>query len=296
MASPIKLSTNKLTIKSAIEMLNNALLNSDVFFGHGTDNAWDEAVWMVLFVLNYPVDQPINNADTELKLDDIKALEVIVNKRINDNIPLAYLINSAWFCGLEFYVDERVIVPRSPIAECIFDAFEPWVNSDEITDVLDLCTGSGCIALATAHYMPHVNVDASDFSQAALEVAHINRKKLGLEDRVHFIYSDVFKDIPFKQYDVIVSNPPYVDEGDFKSMPKEFSHEPEMALTSGSDGLFVTHAILENAKKYLKPNGILIIEVGNSQRHLLEKSPLPFLWFEFENGGGGVFLLRADQL
>ena len=114
-------------------MLNNALLNSDVFFGHGTDNAWDEAVWMVLFVLKYPVDQPINNADTELKLDDIKALEVIVNKRINDNIPLAYLINSAWFCGLEFYVDERVIVPRSPIAECIFDAFEPWVNSDEIT-------------------------------------------------------------------------------------------------------------------------------------------------------------------
>jgi ribosomal protein L3 glutamine methyltransferase len=296
MASLIKLSKNKLTIKSAIEMLNNALLNSDVFFGHGTDNAWDEAVWMVLFVLKYPVDQPINNADTELKLDDIKALEVIVNKRINDNIPLAYLINSAWFCGLEFYVDERVIVPRSPIAECIFDAFEAWVNSDEITDVLDLCTGSGCIALATAHYMPHVNVDASDFSQAALEVAHINRKKLGLEDRVHFIYSDVFKDIPFKQYDVIVSNPPYVDEGDFKSMPKEFSHEPEMALTSGSDGLFVTHTILENAKKYLKPNGILIIEVGNSQRHLLEKSPLPFSWFEVENGGGGVFLLRAEQL
>ncbi len=285
-----------LTIKKAIEWSNNAMLNSDVYFGHGTDNAWDEAVWAVLFVLKRNVAQPINDADTLLTNKQVSELHAIMEKRISQKRPLSYLIHSAWFCALEFYVDERVIVPRSPLAQCILDGFEPWVKSDNITDVLDLCTGSGCIALAIAHYMPWVKVDGADFSKKALAVANINRDKLGLKDRVNFYYSDVFKNIPEKKYNVIISNPPYVDKDDFDSMPKEFSHEPKMALMSGNDGLFVTHNILAHAKKYLKKGGVLIVEVGNSQRHLIKQSNLPFLWLNFKNGGDGVFLLRQDQL
>ena len=286
----------KLTIKQAIEWANNIMLQSDVYFGHGTDNAWDEAVWLVLFVLKRDVTQPIDDADSVLTIAEVNNLKTTVNKRIKDKLPLSYLINSAWFCGLEFYVDERVIVPRSPLAECIYNQFEPWINSEKITDVLDLCTGSGCIALAIAHYMPWLKVDASDLSQQALEVAKINRQKLQLENRVQFYQSDVFNNIPAKKYDVIISNPPYVDRSDFDSMPSEFSHEPEMALISGNDGLLVTHTILTNAKKYLKKGGVLIVEVGNSQRHLIKQSNLPFLWLEFENGGDGVFLLTQQQL
>ncbi len=286
----------KRTLKSAIEYTESELLKGEAFFGHGTDNAWDEAVWLVLSALQRPVDQLINDANKLLNSNEIKKINYLIQKRIKNKKPLAYLTNQAWFCGLEFYVDERVIIPRSPIAECILNGFDPWLDITSAKSVLDLCTGSGCIALAIAHYFPHLSVDASDFSQDALDVAKINRKNMDLEDRVNLVYSDAFRNIAEKKYDLIVSNPPYVDLPDYRSMPKEFCHEPEMALISGNDGLFVTNQILRQAKKYLSDQGVLIVEVGNSKKHLIDKWDLPFEWIDFEYGGEGVFVLRANQL
>lgn len=285
------------TIKQAVEWAYEQLDQSPVFYGHGTDNAWDEAVWIVLFVLGRSADAPINDASRHLREDQQSRLKSLVKQRIKSRIPTAYLVKSAWFCGMEFYVDERVIIPRSPIAELIVDQFSEFKNPKKIKRVLDLCTGSGCIALAIAKNLPQALVDASDYSKEALEVAKINRKKHGLEKRVQLFHSDVFRSIPTQKYDLIVSNPPYVDQHDFDTMPEEYQHEPEMALISGQDGLFVTNQIIQQSRQFLSDDGVLIVEVGNSEKHVKKRWPgLAMRWLEFYNGGAGVFAIKAQDL
>ena len=212
-------------------------------------------------------------------------------------MPAAYLTNKAWYAGWEFYVDERVLIPRSPIAEMVANRFEPFLKH-EPTRIMDLCTGSGCIAIIMAHEFPHAEVDAIDISVDALNVAERNINDHGLEQQVIPIRSDLFRDLPAgDQYDLIVSNPPYVDSEDMSDLPDEFRHEPELALASGSDGLKLTKRLLANAADFLKENGVLVVEVGNSMIHLEAQFPeVPFTWVEFENGGHGVFVMTKAEL
>ncbi|PLO31052.1 50S ribosomal protein L3 N(5)-glutamine methyltransferase, partial [Klebsiella pneumoniae] len=219
-----------------------------------------------------------------------------VIRRVNERIPVAYLTNKAWFCGHEFYVDERVLVPRSPIGELINNQFAGLINHKP-QHILDMCTGSGCIAIACAYAFPEAEVDAVDISPDALAVAEHNVESHGLIHHVTPIRSDLFRDLPKLQYDLIVTNPPYVDEEDMADLPEEYEHEPVLGLASGSDGLKLTRRILGNAPDYLSDDGILICEVGNSMVHLMEQYPdVPFTWLEFDNGGDGVFMLTKQQL
>ncbi len=269
---------------------------SDLFYGHGTDNPWDEAVALVLQSLNLPFDSPEPLLNTRLIPIEKQLITQRIGARINQRIPLAYLTNKAYFCGQEYFVDERVLVPRSPIAELIETHFEPWIDYDSVQNILDLCTGSGCIAIACAEYFPEALVDGSDISAEAIQVAEINREKLQQEN-VAFYQSDLFKNLDKKAYDIIVSNPPYVDEEDFDEIPKEFLAEPKLGLTSGIDGLELTDKILSQAADYLSEKGILIVEVGNSAEALEARYPqVEFTWLEFERGGHGVFLLTKKQL
>ena len=228
-------------------------------------------------------------------VEKTRAIELI-QARLGTRQPVAYLTNSAWFCGLEFYVDERVIVPRSPIGELIRDQFSGFINHKP-KRILDLCTGSGCIAIACAEAFPEAEVDAVDLSLDALDVTQINIERYQLSERVFPISSDLFNDIPQDKYDLIVTNPPYVDQEDLDEMPEEFHFEPELALGSGEDGLDITKRILAEASDYLSEDGVLICEVGNSMIHLIAQYPtVPFNWVEFKQGGLGVFSLTKAQL
>ena len=266
-----------------------------LYYGHGTETAWDEAAWLVLHIAGLPVDQPVP-LDRQLTEEQIQQIEIVLVQRLESRKPLAYLLNSAWFCGDEFYVDERVIVPRSPIAELIQQSFSPWLIQSP-TKILDLCAGSACIAIACAKQFPQTQIDATDISDAALSVANLNIERHGLSDRVHALQADVFSGLPKKKYDLIVSNPPYVDAEDMAALPIEYQHEPVLALASGQNGLDIVRRILSAAAEYLTAKGILICEVGNSEVALSEVYPdVPFMWLEFEYGGQGVFLLTAAEL
>lgn len=285
------------TIGEALDYCSAALEQSDVFFGHGTDNAWDEAVQLVLSVAGLPLDSDDGVLPLPLQPADLARIESLLRARIEDHTPLPYLLGKAWFAGLEFHSDPRAIIPRSPIAELILNDFQPWYNGPAPRRVLDLCCGGGCIGLAVAHYFPDVQVDLLDIDAAALALARENATAMGLAERVRILQSDVFTALGEERYDLILSNPPYVDSEDLADLPAEFQHEPELSLGSGRDGLDLTRRILAQAQRYLQPEGLLVVEVGNSWAALEEAYPkVAFTWLEFEYGGHGVFALSAKEL
>ena len=269
---------------------------ADIYYGQGYDNAWDESLQLVLGGLQLPLDLPTELFQSRLTPSEKETLVQLVLARIQQRVPVAYLTNSAWFCGHEFYVDERTIIPRSPISAIIQDRFEGLLDAVP-QRILDLCTGGGCIAIACAYAFPEAEVDAVDLSFDALNVAEINIERHQLAHRVFPIQSDLFANIAGQKYDLIVTNPPYVDEEDLAEMPEEFHFEPEPALGSGMDGLDITKQILKQAPNYLTENGLLVCEVGNSMVSLIEQYPeVPFEWVELKNGGLGVFALRYKEL
>ena len=293
MISPTELTTIRDYIRFATSKFNEVGL----YYGHGTDNAWDDASALILHSLHLPHNINPTVLDAHLTKEERNKLLDLINQRMTKRVPVAYLTHEAWFSGLSFYVDERVLIPRSPIAELIDNQFEPWIASEEITDILDLCTGSGCIAIACAKAFPMANVDASDISADALAVAKINVLRHNAEDQVHLHQSDLFNELPLKKYNIIVSNPPYVSADEMATLPNEYLHEPALGLAAGSEGLDIALRILKDASRYLKEDGILIVEVGNSEIGLVERFPeIPFTWLEFQNGDGGVFLLTSEQL
>ncbi|MEI7262315.1 50S ribosomal protein L3 N(5)-glutamine methyltransferase [Pectobacterium carotovorum] len=284
------------TIQDMLRWAVSRFNAANVYYGHGTDNPWDEAIQLVLPSLYLPLDIPEDMYTSRLITSERQRIVERVIRRVNERIPVAYLTNKAWFCGLEFYVDERVLVPRSPIGELINNYFDEQLPKTP-NHILDLCTGSGCIAIACAQAFPEAEVDAVDISSEALAVTEQNIQQHGLEYRVTPIRSDLFRDLPAIRYDLIVTNPPYVDEEDMFDLPQEFRFEPELGLAAGNDGLELVRRILACAPDYLSDDGVLICEVGNSMVHLIDQYPdIPFTWLEFDNGGDGVFMLTQSQL
>lgn len=267
-------------------------------YGHGTDNALDEAFVLVRHALHLPHDIPPYMLHSRLTKNERRRVVDLLMERVSSRKPAPYLIQEAWFAGMAFYVDERVLIPRSPVAELIEQGFEPWVDPDHVHNILDLCTGSGCIAIACAAAFPDAHVIATDNSRDALEVAAFNVDKHHVRSRVELVESDIFEALPAQQqFDIIVSNPPYVDAQDMAALTEEYRHEPQPALAAGLDGLDIVKRILQRATHYLADQGVLVVEVGNSYPALLEQfANLPFVWPEFERGGHGVFILSKQDL
>ncbi|MFA5960853.1 MAG: 50S ribosomal protein L3 N(5)-glutamine methyltransferase [Tatlockia sp.] len=270
---------------------------STLYYGHGTDNAWDEMLRLILGSLSLPEDTDPLFFQARLTDSEKQLLNERLWLRIVKRVPVPYLTKKSTFCELPFYVDERVLIPRSPFAELIQQHFSPWLNETPVEHILDLCTGSACIAIACAYAFPEALVDAVDISKDALEVAAINREQHGLQDVLRLIESDCWANVPKIRYDLIVSNPPYVGFDEMQTLPEEYRHEPKLALETGNNGLEIVEKILNHAHHYLSEQGILVVEVGNSEEAIGEAFPnLPFTWLDFEYGGQGVFLLTHDQL
>lgn len=286
-----------LTIRDFIRWGASRFDEADLYFGHGTDNALDESAQLVLAALHLAPDLPPMYLDARLTPGEREQVLALLRRRLEERLPAPYLTHKTWFAGIEFYLDERVLVPRSPLAELIEGRFEPWVAADQLDRVLDLCTGGGCIGLATALHLPEVRVDLADISGPALEVARHNLARYRLQDRVETIQSDLFQALAGRRYDLILCNPPYVDAQDLAALPPEYHREPLLGLAGGADGLDLVRPILANAVEFLEPGGTLIVEVGNSAEALMEQFPqVPWVWLEFERGGDGVFLLTREQL
>ncbi len=284
------------TLRDWLRYAVSRFSEADVYCGHGTDNHWDEAVHLLIQSLFLPMDDNIHFLDAKLTRDERERVLWRIERRVEQRVPVPYLTGEAWFMGLPFYVDDRVLIPRSPLAEFLEEEGEPWLHERPVYRILDLCTGSGCIGIAAAHQFPDAQVDLADVSTGALEVARQNIQRYGMGDRVRAIYSDVFDDLS-ERYDLIITNPPYVDADDLAAMPPEYRHEPALGLAAGDDGLAVIRRILDEAHQYLTPEGLLVGEVGNSQEALETAFPeVPFTWIEFERGGHGVFLLEAADL
>ncbi len=285
------------TVLDFLRFSLSCAINAHLYYGHGTDNAWDDMRSLILRSLSLPYDLDPHLLNGRLTTSEKKHLCQQLEKRINQRVPVPYLIKEAFFCDLPFYVDERVLIPRSPIAELIKEQFSPWIDADNVHRVLDLCTGSGCIAIACCYAFPDAHVDAVDISSEALAVAAINREELGVEEQLTLIDSDCFANVPKVRYDLIVSNPPYVGKEEMQTLPDEFRHEPVLALETSNNGLAIVETILKEAPAYLSEQGILVVEVGNSEEALSDAYPhVPFTWLEMSHGGQGVFLLTKQQL
>ncbi|MCF6766927.1 50S ribosomal protein L3 N(5)-glutamine methyltransferase [Thiotrichales bacterium 19S11-10] len=285
------------TIRDYLRWAVSRFEESDLFYGHGCDSVWDEAVHLILQALYLPVD--IDERILDAKLTTIEREKIIewVYRRAVDRVPVPYITNRAYFAGKAYYVDERVLIPRSPIGELIRNHFEPWLDPDNVYSVLDLCTGSGCIGIACTDAFYDATIVLSDISEDALEVAKKNIQLHEVDGQVSVVQSDLFSNLNGKRFDLIVSNPPYVDHKDLDEMPLEYHKEPRLGLEAGFDGLDIVKRILFQATEHLNEGGILIVEVGNSQQALEEAYPMvPFTWISFEDGGDGVFLLTYDQL
>ena len=285
------------TVRGAVRWAQEALAAAGVYYGHGTDNARDEAAWLVSGALGIAPHALADCANQSLDPEARARLRELIAARIETRRPTAYLLREAWFAGLSFYVDERVIVPRSLTAEVVAERFTPWIDPARIERVLDLCTGSGCIAIAAALALPQAQVDAADISADALAVARINVERHGVSARVRLVQSDLFEALVGLRYDVIVSNPPYVAQDELEALPAEYRHEQRLALAAGNDGLDVVLRILQQAPNHLTAGGILIVEVGNSREALEHALPrVPFVWLATASGDECVFLLTAAEL
>ena len=288
-----------LTLRDFLRWTTSRFHEAGLFYGHGNDDAFNEASQLILSSLNLPVQElPELFLDGRLSSTEKSELLDLVQKRVEQRIPLPYLTHEAWFAGLPFYVDERVLIPRSPFAELIDKQFQPWhANSDNVTRILDLCTGSGCIAIALALAFPEAQVDAVDISADALAVAEININKHDVQDQIQTIQSDCWQSLaPQQQYDLIISNPPYVGADEMACLPEEYRHEPASALEAADNGLALVREILLHAADYLSDEGLLFVEVGNSDLEVDTAWPeMAFLWLEFDFGGHGIFMLDKAQ-
>lgn len=286
-------------LHEALDHVFTKFNTSELFYGHGIDSAWDEAVALVLKALDLPVDSGDEVLNNPVSSSQWKKIEQWMGMRIEQRIPIAYLTQQAWFMGLPFYVDERVLIPRSPFAEWIGYAFEPWVHKENVRRILEIGTGSGCIAIAAAIVFDKALVDAVDISEDALLVAERNVNDHNMTSRVHLVQSDCFSALtPLHQYDLILSNPPYVAQEEIDLLPEEYHHEPlQKALYADNEGMAIVDTILEKAASYLTENGVLVVEVGYSDDILMRHYPnLPFTWLDCELGGQGLFLLTREQL
>lgn len=286
------------TIRDWLRFTVSRFEESGIFYGHGTDNAYDEAAWLILSALHLPHDTLENFLDAVITEQERRHLAHLVERRVTERTPTAYLVREAWLKGFKFYVDERVIVPRSFIAELLEEQLAPWIEFPEmVTSAVDICTGSGCLGVLLAHAFPDAAIDVVDISPDAISVANINIANYGLQEQVQAIQSDMFTALKGKTYDLIISNPPYVDAPSMATLPQEYRNEPQLALGSGLAGLDHTHTLLREAPKHLNEGGLLVVEIGHNRDALLEAYPdLPFTWLEVEAGNEFVFLLTKEQL
>jgi ribosomal protein L3 glutamine methyltransferase len=287
-----------LTIRDWLRYSVSRFEEVGIFFGHGTDNAYDESVWLIMSALHLPMDTLENFFDARITPAEAKHLAHLIKRRLTERTPTAYLLREAWLKGFKFYVDERVIVPRSFIAELLENGLHPWIEYQEMVEsAADICTGSGCLGVLLAHTFPNAAVDVVDISPDAIAVANINIKNYGLEEQVTAIESDMFTALAGKTYDLIISNPPYVDAPSMAILPQEYRNEPQIALGSGNDGLDHTHTLLHEAGKHLNDGGLLIVEIGHNRDALLAAYPdMPFTWLEVDSGNEFVFMLTKEQL
>lgn len=290
--------TELFTLRDLLRYAVSRFNEAELFFGHGSDNAWDEAVYLLLHTLHLPLDRLEPFLDARLTEAERNTVLHLVERRVKTRVPAAYLTHEAWLGEHRFYVDERVIVPRSFIAELLEEQFAPWIDDPwAVTRVADICTGSGCLAILAALAFPEAEVDGVDISADALEVARRNVADYGLEERLRLVRSNLFAGLAKQRYDLIISNPPYVNAEAMATLPPEYRHEPELALAGGDDGLDLVRTLLREARDHLNPNGLLVVEIGHNRDVLEAAYPqTPFTWLDTAGGDQFVFLLRREEL